>query len=64
MDPFPADFGGKHSPEPAPPKTDRFMTDVDPPVDITLPEVPGVYEIRFLDLTDKTVLSGRIIGVE
>ncbi len=36
----------------------------DPPVEIKLPDEPGVYEIRFLDLTNKEVLSRRVIRVE
>ncbi|MCV6598742.1 MAG: VWA domain-containing protein [Mangrovicoccus sp.] len=35
-----------------------------PPVEITLPETPGVYELRLLDLTNKEVLSRKIITVE
>jgi hypothetical protein len=29
MGPFPTDFGGKHWPEPIPPKPDRFMANID-----------------------------------
>ncbi|MEM7318899.1 MAG: hypothetical protein AAF408_07735, partial [Pseudomonadota bacterium] len=36
----------------------------DPPVDLTLPETAGVYEIRLLDLTNKEVLSRVVIRVE
>ncbi len=35
-----------------------------PPVSITLPDDAGVYEIRLLDLTNKAVLSRRVIKVE
>lgn len=36
----------------------------DPPIELTLPDDPGVYEIRFLDLTNKQVLSRKVIKVE
>lgn len=35
-----------------------------PPLSITLPNEPGVYEIRFLDLTNKAVLSRKAIEVK
>ncbi|GHF03693.1 hypothetical protein GCM10016455_26290 [Aliiroseovarius zhejiangensis] len=35
-----------------------------PPVSITLPDDAGVYELRLLDLTNKAVLSRRVIKVE
>ena len=35
-----------------------------PPISITLPTEPGVYEIRFLDVTNREVLSRRVIKVE
>ncbi len=36
----------------------------DPPVELTMPDDPGVYEIRLLDLTNKAVLSRKVIKVE
>ena len=36
----------------------------DPPLSITVPDTPGVYEIRFLDLTNKAVLSRKVIEVK
>ncbi len=36
----------------------------DPPVSLTVPDDPGVYEIRFLDLTNKAVLSRKVIEVK
>ena len=35
-----------------------------PPVDITVPDEPGVYELRLLDLTNKAVLSRKVIQVQ
>ncbi|MEM9496950.1 MAG: VWA domain-containing protein [Pseudomonadota bacterium] len=35
-----------------------------PPVSITLPDTPGVYEIRFLDVSNQEVLSRHVIKVE
>lgn len=34
-----------------------------PPITMTLPDEPGVYEIRFLDLSNQVVLSRRTIEV-
>lgn len=36
----------------------------DPPLTITVPDEPGVYELRFLDLTNKTVLSRKVLEVK
>jgi len=36
----------------------------EPPLSIKLPDEPGVYEIRLLDLTNKVVLSQKVIEVE
>ena len=36
----------------------------DPPVEITLPDEPGVYEIRLLDVANQAVLSRKVIKVE
>jgi Ca-activated chloride channel family protein len=36
----------------------------EPPVEITLPDEPGVYEIRLLDVANQAVLARRIIKVE
>ncbi|MEX0327719.1 MAG: VWA domain-containing protein [Ruegeria sp.] len=36
----------------------------DAPVELTLPDEPGVYEIRLLDLTNQKVLSRKVIKVE
>ncbi|VAV94338.1 Glutamine synthetase type I [hydrothermal vent metagenome] len=36
----------------------------DGPVEITLPKEPGVYELRFLDLSNQAVLSRKVIKVE
>jgi Ca-activated chloride channel family protein len=36
----------------------------DGPVEITLPNEPGVYELRFLDLSNQAVLSRKVITVE
>lgn len=36
----------------------------DPPLEITLPDEPGVYEIRFLDVSNKEVLSRKVIQVQ
>lgn len=36
----------------------------DPPLSITLPEEPGVYEIRFLDVANQAVLARRVIKLE
>ncbi|KZY29379.1 hypothetical protein A3731_06015 [Roseovarius sp. HI0049] len=36
----------------------------EPPVRITLPEEPGMYELRFLDVANQTVLSRKVITVE
>ena len=38
--------------------------DGDGPMQITLPSEPGVYEIRFLDVTNQEVLSRHVITVE
>ncbi|MFX0541027.1 VWA domain-containing protein [Roseovarius sp. S4756] len=35
-----------------------------PPVSITLPDAPGMYELRFLDIPGQSVLARRIIRVE
>ncbi|MDJ0628456.1 MAG: VWA domain-containing protein [Rhodobacter sp.] len=35
-----------------------------PPVDITLPDEPGVYEIRLLDVSNQAVLSRKLVKVE
>lgn len=35
-----------------------------PPIQLTVPDEPGVYEIRFLDLSNQAVLSRKIIKVE
>jgi Ca-activated chloride channel family protein len=35
-----------------------------PPIAIKLPEEPGVYEIRFLDLANQTILSRKTIEVK
>ncbi len=35
-----------------------------PPLKMTMPDEPGVYEIRFLDLSQKAVLSRKIIKIE
>ena len=36
----------------------------DGPIEITLPKEPGVYELRFLDLSNQAVLSRKVIKVE
>lgn len=36
----------------------------EPPVNLTVPDTPGVFEIRFLDLGQKAVLSRKVIKVE
>uniref|UniRef100_UPI0027401AEF hypothetical protein n=1 Tax=Roseovarius sp. MMSF_3281 TaxID=3046694 RepID=UPI0027401AEF len=36
----------------------------EPPVRITLPEEPGIYELRFLDVANQAVLSRKVIKVE
>ncbi|WP_168201273.1 vWA domain-containing protein [Qingshengfaniella alkalisoli] len=36
----------------------------EPPVQITLPEEPGIYELRFLDVANQAVLSRKVIAVE
>ncbi len=36
----------------------------DGPVEITLPNEPGVYELRFLDLSNQAVLSRKVITVK
>ncbi len=36
----------------------------DPPLALKMPDEPGIYEIRFLDLTNKTVLSRTVIEVK
>jgi len=38
--------------------------DGDAPIELKLPDAPGVYEIRLLDLTNKQVLSRKVITVE
>jgi Ca-activated chloride channel family protein len=35
-----------------------------PPIQITVPDEPGIYEIRLLDLTNKAVLSRKVIKVQ
>jgi Ca-activated chloride channel family protein len=35
-----------------------------PPIQITVPDEPGIYEIRLLDLTNKAVLSRKVIQVQ
>ena len=35
-----------------------------PPISVTLPNEPGVYELRFLDVSKKAVLSRKVIKVE
>ena len=35
-----------------------------PPIDLKLPDAPGAYEIRFLDLSNKAILSRKVIKVE
>ena len=35
-----------------------------PPISVTLPDEPGVYELRFLDVSKKEVLSRKVIKVE
>ena len=35
-----------------------------PPINMTMPNEPGIYEIRFLDLSNKAVLSRKIINIE
>jgi len=35
-----------------------------PPVKLTMPEAPGTYEIRFLDVTNQAVLARKVIRVE
>ncbi|MEO0700135.1 MAG: hypothetical protein AAFY81_10555, partial [Pseudomonadota bacterium] len=35
-----------------------------PPISITLPDEPGVYELRFLDLSNQEVLSRKTIEVK
>ena len=34
------------------------------PISITMPDAPGVYELRFLDVTGKAVLSRKVITVK
>ena len=36
----------------------------EPPVTITLPEEPGVYELRFLDVANQAVLARKVIKLE
>ena len=36
----------------------------EPPIELTLPDEPGVYEIRFLDLANQKVLSRKVIQVK
>ena len=36
----------------------------DGPIEITLPKEPGVYELRFLDLSNQAVLARKVITVE
>ena len=36
----------------------------DPPLSITLPDTPGVYEIRLLDVSNQAVLTRKVIKVE
>ena len=36
----------------------------EPPVKLTLPEEPGMYELRFLDVANQAVLSRKVIKVE
>ncbi|MEB8387895.1 VWA domain-containing protein [Rhodobacteraceae bacterium KMM 6894] len=35
-----------------------------PPVQMTLPDAPGVYELRFLDVSNQAVLARKVITVE
>ena len=35
-----------------------------PPISVTVPDEPGVYELRFLDVSNKEVLSRKVIKVE
>lgn len=35
-----------------------------PPISVTVPDEPGVYELRFLDVSKKEVLSRKVIKVE
>ncbi|MEQ8432055.1 MAG: VWA domain-containing protein [Roseovarius sp.] len=36
----------------------------DPPVSLTLPDDPGIYELRFLDVSNQQVLARKVIAVE
>jgi len=36
----------------------------DPPVSLTLPDDPGIYELRFLDVSNQQVLARKVITVE
>ena len=36
----------------------------DPPLSITLPDAPGVYEIRLLDVSNQAVLTRKVVKVE
>ncbi len=36
----------------------------EPPVSLTLPDEPGSYELRFLDVSNQAVLARKVITVE
>jgi Ca-activated chloride channel family protein len=39
-------------------------TDTGAPVEITLPETAGIYELRFLDVSNQAVLARKVIKVD